>query len=166
MCYWFLQHLPHLFLHQIFFSSHATTFLYIPTCSSISTLESLTLHLTVFCNSNPIWKNLHFRLPIFSHTTLFISSVVHFHLTFYLGSTPFKKHKNIKKWRKLWEAIRPIHGSPYVNTSAYFHQSSSSINLSNLLLKLPIVWALTIWLFSLFHSSSTLFKTGCFLFLS
>ena len=44
----------------------------------------------------------------------------------------------------LQEAARPIRGSPYVNTSAYFHPSSSSVNLpdlllnlSNLLLKLP-----------------------------
>ena len=39
----------------------------------------------------------------------------------------------------LKEAIRPIRGSPYMNTSAYFHLSSSSINLSNLLLKLPMI---------------------------
>ena len=47
----------------------------------------------------------------------------------------------IRKWGKLQEAVRPIRGSPYVNTSAYFHLSSSSINLFNFLLKLLNVWA-------------------------
>ena len=45
-------------------------------------------------------------------------------------------HKNVRKWLKLQEAIRPIRGSPYVNTSAYSHLSSSSIHLSNLPLNL------------------------------
>ena len=45
-------------------------------------------------------------------------------------------HKNIRKRGKLQEAVKTIRGSPYVNTFAYFHVSSSSINLSNLLSKL------------------------------
>ena len=38
------------------------------------------------------------------------------------------EHKTISKWGKLQEADRLIRGSLYVNTSAYFHLSSSSIN--------------------------------------
>ena len=51
--------------------------------------------------------------------------------------------KNIRKWGKLQEAIRPTRGSPCVSTTASFHLSSSSTNLSNLV-KLLIVSALTL----------------------
>ena len=44
--------------------------------------------------------------------------------------------KNIRKWGKLQEAVRPVCGCPCVNTSAYFHLSSSSTNMFTLLLKL------------------------------
>ena len=44
--------------------------------------------------------------------------------------------KNIRKWGKLQEAVRPVCGCPCVNTSAYFHLSSSSTNMFTFLLKL------------------------------
>ena len=64
------------------------------------------------------------------------------------------EHKNI---RKLQKAREPTCGSSCYSFITYIHLSFPSIKLYSLLLKLPIVCALTICWLSLFQSSTTLF---------